>query len=62
MSVEESIKESRQRQLTDTTNFDKHMIRARLRDIASRMQIFTRQTTDNVERRNVRQAIPSSTY
>ena len=60
MSLEESIKKSRDAQAIPNDKFDLHMKRARVRDIESRRKAFTRQTELDVERdERVKSIIPS---
>lgn len=48
--------------LVPDDKFDRHMKRARTKDIESRKAIFDLQTQESVERREQRTAINSSTY
>jgi hypothetical protein len=62
MEHQEAIKASRQKRLVPDDKFDRHMKRARTKDIESRKAIFDLQTQESVERREQRIAINSSTY
>ena len=58
----ESIQASRRRRLVPNDKFDRHMKRARVKDIDSRKAIFNRQTENDISRREARQNIKSSIY
>ena len=58
----ESIQASRRKRLVPKDKFDRHMKRARVKDIDSRKAIFDRQTENDISRREARQNIKSSIY
>ena len=62
MTHQESIKASRQRKLVEDDKFDRHMARARVRDIDSRKAVFDRQTEEGISRSESRKSIQSSIY
>jgi len=62
MTHQESIKASRQRKLVEDDKFDRHMTRARVRDIDCRKAVFDRQTEEGISRSENRKAIQSSIY
>ena len=62
MEHQEAIKLSRNRKLVPNDKFDRHMKRARVKDIDSRKTTFDRQTEDGIKRREMIVNIQSSCY
>jgi hypothetical protein len=62
MTHQEAVKVSRQQKLVQPDKFDRHMARARLRDISRRKKIFDGQTEKGLSRRESRKQINTSTY
>ena len=62
MEHQEAIKSSRNRKLVPNNKFDRHMARARVRDIDSRKAVFDRQTEEGISRSESRKTIHSSIY
>ncbi len=62
MTHQEAIRASMRTRLVPDDKFDRHMKRARTKDIESRKAIFDLQTQDSVMRHVQRAIINSSTY
>lgn len=62
MTHKEALQVSRHKKLVASDKFDRHMARARVKDISSRKSMFDRQTQDEEERRTHNRTIISSVY
>jgi hypothetical protein len=62
MTHKEALQVSRHKKLVASDKFDRHMARARVKDISSRKSMFDRQTQDEEERRTHNSTIISSVY
>jgi hypothetical protein len=62
MTHKEALNISRRTHLVPDDKFDRHMSRARIRDIDNRKSIFDRQTENTILCREKRQHIQSSIY
>ena len=62
MTHKEALNVSRHKKLVASDKFDRHMKRARIRDISSRKSMFDTQTQDEEERRTHNSTIISSIY
>ena len=62
MTYQENIQQSRNKRLVPKDKFDRHMKRARVRDIDCRKHIFDSQSNESAERDNRRRSLLGSIY